>query len=634
MSPCRVVCSVLLVSVSMILAACGSSHPAPPAPTFTSTPGTTATQGSPYSYSLAATDPSGGTVSFALTTAPTGATLTGNTLNWTPPVRSSSNFTVTATTSEGGSAAQSWTVQASGTVTINWVNTYWEASGQVQEPANSAAALGISAVLPQSDGSFSVIKATTSSPGVFNIPNVPGGNYWLAFGGLNLLPDSTSAYWTNATTFDAGRDLAGSPVAIITGTSTTTFDLNLSGLDSVSVETPVVFDPQNSSPLLPLPIAPNTSTVSLGLNIFGNIDWSQVNSLVLGQYEPVTLGPWSNAVLGPSVLLSNPAFAEGGINSITQTLQKTPTSLDVSISGSQWSTILNATGPAAPTSFAGAMSLVAEPYVTGRNAQSGIAVSNIVLSATAPTNSQIFGFDPFAPSCDPPGFLLTPLATTPAVLSDQDLGMLSYSDPFDSSWTRAETLCQEAVIPVPIPNSSATADFALVDSATVAPSSSSLAPVVGPVQNPTIGGGSLFTAATLSTTTPSLSWTAPAIGTPYGYRVTAYVQEMVANFQSYAPAGSFYTSQTSITLPPLSAGNTYVFAIVALADAAANIQTSPFRSALPTGFAHALSAPITISSGAASPQIHGDSSVVRRFSQSIHSSPASAVQEKWAIRER
>ncbi len=81
------------------------------------------------------------------------------------------------------------------------------------------------------------------------------------------------------------------------------------------------------------------------------------------------------------------------------------------------------------------------------------------------------------------------------------------------------------------------------------------------------------------------------------------------------PTGVFYTSQASVTLPPLSSGNTYVFAITALVDGTANIQTSPNRSSLPTAFANVVSAPITISSGAAEVVIHGDASVVKRLSQ-------------------
>jgi len=205
--------------------------------------------------------------------------------------------------------------------------------------------------------------------------------------------------------------------------------------------------------------------------------------------------------------------------------------------------------------------------------------------------------------------------TQAPILADQSLGALQYSDPFDATWTRAETFCQEAVILIPIPNSGATANFALVDSATLPPSNAPLAPIVGPVLNATINSGSLFQTATLTTTAPLLAWSAPATGSPYGYRVTAYAQETFNGISTYQPAGSFYTSQTSVTLPPLSGGNTYVFSIAALVDGAANVQTGPFRSALPTGYATVVSAPITISTAAAKVQIHGDAAIVRRLAE-------------------
>ncbi|MGB9085182.1 MAG: hypothetical protein WCC46_11215, partial [Terriglobales bacterium] len=70
-----------LVAVSLgFLVACGSgSHSAPLSPVFTSTPVTAASQGVSYSYTLAATDPAGGTVTFSLVTEPAGSTLAGST---------------------------------------------------------------------------------------------------------------------------------------------------------------------------------------------------------------------------------------------------------------------------------------------------------------------------------------------------------------------------------------------------------------------------------------------------------------------------------------------------------------------------------------------------------------------------
>lgn len=608
-----------IVCLSLTLASCGNSssgnHVTQQQPVFTSAPPSTAAQGSAYSYQVAATDPAGGSITYALTTSPTGAAISNGIVSWTPTAAQSRNqnsFTVTATTSGGASATQSWAVTPTGIVTVNFVNTYWEPAGPVQVPANAVASLTVSAVVPQADGSLTVLKGATSSPGVISIAGVPAGNYWLAFGGVNLLPDSTSAYWTNTSTFDAGRDIAGSPPAILNGSTVTRFNLNFSGLDPVGVPTSIYFQPVNNTASLPIIDSSSGTSLSIALAVTGNIDWSQLNALFLGQYEPSTLGVLNNGVLGPSFLLTNPGFQDNATNTVTETLQSTPTSIDVNVPGTQWASMLSNTSPAAATAYAGSFSLLAQPFVIGRSASTAIP-QNFVMAATSVQTGLFFGVDPFGGGCDS-GFPLFP-ATTPAILTDTELGTLQYSDPFPSSWNRAETICQEALVPIAIPNSSATANFALVDGEAVPPSSSPLAPVVGPVQSPTINAGSLYTAATLNTTTPTLSWSAPLTGSAYGYRVSAYVQISANGLETYEPAGAFYTSQTSVTLPPLSAGNTYVFAITALVDGASNIQTAPFRSALPAGFANVISAPITISSGASQAVIHGDRRVIRRFSQ-------------------
>jgi hypothetical protein len=604
------------------LASCGGSSGtgtmvSAKTPIFTSAPVTAAAQGVAYAYQPAATDPSGGTVSFALTTSPAGAALSGNSVSWTPTAsqsRTANSFMVTATTSEGATATQSWSVTPTGIVTVNWVNTYWEANGAVQAPMTPSSSLTVSAVVPEPDGSITVLKGSATAPGVISIAGVPAGSYWLAFGGLNLLPDSTSAYWTNTSTFDAGRDLAGPPPVILSSASTTTFALKLSGLDSVAVPTSVMFQPENHTLAVGLADLGNVTNLNITLNVESNIDWSQDSSLFLGQYEPSTLGPLTNAVLGPSVLLTNQSFVDGATNTITPAFQSTPASLDLSVQGSQWAAVLNNAGPAAATSYASMYSLIAEPWVTGRNVP-GLAAPNLVLAATSTQSGLQFGFQPVAPGCDVPGFG-TP-AATPAILTDQNVGTLQYSDPFPSTWARAQSFCEAATVPIAIPNSSTTVNFALVSGASVAPSSSAIAPIVGAVQSPTVNGGSLFTAATLTTSTPSLSWTAPTGTAPTGYRVAAFVQTTPSGLQTYQPAGVFYTAQTSITLPPLSSGNTYVFCITSEADGSANFQTSPFRSALPTGFASVVSAPFTVSSSAARPQIRGDARVVRRLVQPV-----------------
>lgn len=201
-----------------------------PPPVFTSTPGTSASQGAAYGYTVTATDPAGGTVTFALSSAPTGATFSASTLAWTPAAaqaRIADNFTITATTSEGGSATQSWSVTPAGTISGSWINTQWTSSGSTNLPADwtKPPLLPPQALVPQSDGSFVPIRGSGNSNGTFSIPNVPGGYYWLQIG--------ARSFWTSSSTFEYGFDEMGRSLSTTPTSETTTFAFNLADLDPV-----------------------------------------------------------------------------------------------------------------------------------------------------------------------------------------------------------------------------------------------------------------------------------------------------------------------------------------------------------------------------------------------------------------
>jgi len=341
--------SVIGVMVAL-LASCGSNSSSSPhsssAPIFTSTPVTVAEQSVAYSYQVAATDPSGGTVTFSLTTAPSGAALSGSTVSWTPTAAQSrvpNNFTVTATSS-GGSATQSWTVTPNGTITVNWVDTYWSPSGPVQVPQPASAALSIQALVPQADGSITLLNGSaTSTPGVFTVANVPAGNYWLAAGG-------GGAFWTSSATFDAGQDIAIGQPPFASTTNTTTLAFDVSGMASDSTEEYVEFftDPLSGFTLLGAP--PGSTSVSATLTAEGYLDWSQIHDGFLMQYELTPLGSLNNYVLGPELELPNLTLTDGATNPISGTLNSaTETSLDLSVSGSQWASAFNNAGPASAT---------------------------------------------------------------------------------------------------------------------------------------------------------------------------------------------------------------------------------------------------------------------------------------------
>jgi hypothetical protein len=496
------------------------------------------------------------------------------------------------------------------TVTVNWVDTYWSPSGPVKVPAPSSAALNIEALIPQSDGAILLLEASaTSKPGVFTIANVPSGNYWLAAGG-------GGAFWTNTSTFDAGRDLVPPQTPVNVSASDTGFDFSLTGIASQNTEEYLEFFTDPPFGNLLFGFAPGTSSLSQTIDLAGNVNWLQINTGFLMQYELEPLGSLNNYVLGPELTLSNLALVTGATNDITGMLNAaTETSVDLKVSGSKWASVFKKIGPAVATVQASILTLTVEPYVREVNATQSLPFPSLSLVAPTPGGLGILFqsgkpplFDPQASICaDYTGDTVSIVPIEPPILTNQNFGALQYGDPFDSTWTRALALCQQATVPIPIPNSSETYSFVVEDGASVIPSNAPLGPTALPVRNPTINGSSLYTPKTSDRVSPTLNWTAPGGPAPYGYKVRVYVLTSTpAGAPVYESVGTYSTAGTSLTVPPVAAGNTYIFTITTEVDGAANMQMAPYRSALPIGFASIVSAPITISPGAATPQIDGD----------------------------
>jgi len=120
-----------------------------------------------------------------------------------------------------------------------------------------------------------------------------------------------------------------------------------------------------------------------------------------------------------------------------------------------------------------------------------------------------------------------------------------------------------------------------------------IAPLISPVQNPTLNGTSLFNATASSTTTPTLGWNPPTGLTPSGYAV------FVIRIGS-TNVTSLFTTGTSLTIPPgfLSEGSIYYFIIQAVANGRTDFTTSPNRSLFPYAFSQVTSQLITIGNSA------------------------------------
>jgi hypothetical protein len=595
-------CPFVLALLAALIG-CGSGSQSMPAssPVFTSTPPTAANQGVAYNYAITATDPAGGSVTFALSGAPTGAGLSGSTLSWTPVAaqsRVSNSFTVTATSSEGGHATQSWSVTPAGTINGSWIDTRWTASGSSNEPFDwTKHGPPPQALIPQPDGTFTPISGMGNADGTFSIPNVPGGYYWLQIVPLH------SSYWTSSSTFDYGRDIVGHAIGTIPTSVITTFDFNIAGLDAVVAGDQFAFltDWSDNFPVMnigfaiPSPTGATTMTTSYKTPQ-SNLDYSTVDMGFLLQYEPVSAGAVTGVALGPELMVSNLSLVSGATDNVNATLNASPhASFDLNVKGSQWAALYENAGPGTVTPVDTYISLAAQPFAPATVLGERL---NLPLFLP-PLTGNGFGFTVGWPTAAPcVGFVaVNPPATItsyPPILTDQDFGSLAYGDPFDANWARVFSLCQEASVQVPVPGGGTPATFLFEDGVNTAIPTSSVVPLALPVQNPTIDGASFFAAGSGSATGITLSWSAPSGAAPFAYRVAPLIWTTLPNgIQTYLGGVVFYTGKTSMTLSPLQTGQTYVFVITTEVDARANVETSPHRSGLPTAVATVISAPFT-----------------------------------------
>ena len=484
---------------------------------------------------------------------------------------------------------QSWTVTPTGTVRVSWIDTHWTENGSTPVSFNwTPVSSYVAALVPQSDGSFQTLTGSAVN-GIFNIPNVPAGYYWLRISPTNI-------YWTSSSNFDMGSDYAVSAIAPAPSNTTTTVNFSLTSLDTTAGAGWMQVAIPDGPPLLPIEgtTTPGSSTWTGGAIINGNVGFSGIETAFAMQYEPATLGTVTGFVLGPEVSLADLSLTSGIANTISGSLNPSlPASMNLSIKASEWTPLFDRVAPNSINATGGVFAASVQPYPTSQI----VARSSTINLIWSPLSGLGPAFWPGNCSGSLSSFSNGSPILPPALTTDFDSGAVQYSDPFPPTWLRSFSIVQCAAVSVALPGGNSTQTFILTNSQSSAVPTAPLEPLISPVQNPKINGAGLFTANTIGGTPLTLSWSAPAIGAPYGYQVQILTPTSLPSGSSaYSPVATLSTAKSTVTLPAnlFSPNGTCLFVITALIDGQANMETSPHRSALPVASANVISAPITL----------------------------------------
>lgn len=533
-----------------------------PAPTFTTTAPAAADEGQPYSYTIAVNDPAKSALTFTLVEKPDGATISGNTVAWTPSAsqaRAASTFSVEVKTKAGGSATQSWTVTPTGIIHGLALWTYATESGDISDVPDDISGDTFQIHVPNAGG-FTTLAGAGNANGEMTAPGVPAGYFWLQSGASYL--------WTNRSAIDLGGVVPGRQ-SLKAASANTTLTTALSGVsplqgfDHFQVFAPgagVLRDQALTSyTLFDTAASPvfNWSTFNLPDSAGDHAYITQLTTLNVGKHFHL-LQKFADVPI---------QVLDGAANTLGATLTDAPNAFSVAatFNGSQWTSLAPAVSPTAKAS--------------NTNAYVGVqAYGNSHGSLTWPTPrlASYYGAD--------------------GPLGDESYGPFPVFNPYPSQWPLLVDYDQTFEVPYTLPG--VASKMWLINHirsvTTGMPTDAGFAhPLVTPVQSPAINGNDFFTPQSNVGLNPVLSWTAPPNATGYVIMVLrVYDNAGQINVEGVA---TLRTTTTSIPIPPgvLVAGNSYAFVVQAHSEPGIDYSFSPYRHSLPHGMASAASALIT-----------------------------------------
>lgn len=544
-----------------------------PPPTFVSVPPSDASEGTVYAYSVQATDPGGEELSFELSAAPSGATLSGTTLSWTPTFeqsRTEDHFTVVVRTPSGRNASQSWVVAPRGSVHGKMYYRYLSATGVQVEPINFTIA-SCSIFFKSTDGSLVRHDSVGWADGTFMVPDVPAGHYWFVL--WSWAPGwSWDPVWTDTNSLDMSLSFLGRPN--VKQDNARLRQYSIAGLIPAGLEDVIEWWVPNVNESSGWAVAPGDTQFESSVLAPHWLDASEgdqayVMQLVSGKvggadYRALarTLGP-----LEITDTIAGPTDVVGNMNDDTR-----DQGLRANIAISKFSQLIAASR--ATGSSPGYLSIDAHPYGIGEGFLLDSSGGQHLLNVTLPS-------------------------TTITPSSDVDLGEILYGNPFPGTWPKVIEYSQNISVSYQLPGTiHPTGIGSVISQATneFPTAAKPLEPILGAITNLRIDGQDFFQPSTISSS-PTLSWDIPEAKTPNGYIIGLWEVSVGANSSTTLSWVQTFRSGTNEVWFPsgtMELQHSYVLLINAVYEGGRDFGSEPFLNGFPRARTCYMSGIITV----------------------------------------
>jgi hypothetical protein len=501
---------------------------------------------------------------------------------------SSQTLTDTATITQTGQTASASAAITCTARTITGTGAVHYFS-EVSATANSTAPIDytgqtVEALMPNGIGGFTTYPGSGSS-GSFSVPGVPPGQYILHVGSTYLVTDANSV--------DLGT-IAGGRAGETPITQSTTVGLNLGNVDPWQAGDTMEF------------YAPNANTWGFGADAFANPALQSGDTAVALPLDLSGIQPANeiHGSAGDRAFLAQLSQRVSSTGITYQSLSRLfePAAFDLSNGGSYTA----ANYPTNPADLFTTVTPDSTLNVDYRGTQFSAALASdgnpnqappfALLGIESMAGTNAYGF--YGPSADQ---LLVTLPTNDDIVT----GAMAYPSTLPEagatgSWGAFADLSFISQVPYTLPGTTIPAHVNngftwVADPAQV--EAGPLDPVLSPPLGLSVNGASFFGDQTGVTTSPTVRWTAPALGTPDYYQVTVYQLHAVGSRTLAQQVATLFTPNTAVLLPGMLAGGgtRYVISVSAVASTGAPPDiTTPLEGRINTFTA-------TVSSGMLTP---------------------------------